>query len=277
MGGVSKDGTDEVLALVKEHLFDKVNMSSWLARSNIDSHDKASNDRIEALAILRNLALAPLWDETSAHLFDDATVIVFMNDIVLCPEDVYELLIQHIYQDATMSCAMDWVSQGQIFYDSWVSRSMSGDLFSEIPQDIRLSFPENMFWDHELSQDKWQRHQALQVYSCWGFMVALAARPFLKDRIRFRSAASGECYMGEPMTLAKDLWRSEQGRVLVVPTVNVAYSDRESLFVKARRGYVNNTIEDGRHTERITWKMKPPGQVKCQPEWGPKRWCVDSI
>lgn len=205
-----------------------------------------------------------------------------MNDIVLCPEDVYELLFQQVYQDAMMACAMDWVYQGKVFYDSWVARSMSGDLFIEVPQDIRVAFGDNLFWDHRLSKDKWERHQPLQVYSCWGGVVALASKPFTRDGIRFRASVKGECYMGEPMTLAKDLWRSEQGRVLLVPSVNVAYSDREATFVKGRRGYVHDHVEvdvfeDGKRTEKVIWRSKPPGQVKCQEEWGPDRWWVEPV
>jgi alpha-1,3-mannosyltransferase len=281
VAGASKDGTDEMLYLIKEHLFDKQGIDSWLQYTTTDSHDTAT-ERIESLAFLRNLALSPMWKEGSSKLFNEASVVVFINDIVPCPHDIYELLFQQVYQDASMACAMDWVYQGAVFYDSWVARSMSGDLFLEVPQDVRLVFGDNFFWDHGLSKDKWDRHQPLQVYSCWGGMVALASKPFLRDDIRFRASRQEECHMGEPMTLAKDLWRSDQGLVLIVPSVNVAYNDREATIMKARRGYVQdyvdvNSKEDGRRTEKIAWSARPPGQVKCQEEWGPKRWWVGPI
>ena len=44
------------------------------------------------------------------------------------------------YQNATQTCAFDWIHDGGCFYDVWVSRSLTGDTFFEIPQSGSWDF-----------------------------------------------------------------------------------------------------------------------------------------
>jgi len=157
---------------------------------------------------------------------------------------------------------------------------MSGNTFFEIPQDVSWAFNKNMFWDDPLSKPKYENFQPFQVYACWGGIATLDSRPFMDGSLSWRNSTDGECYMGEPTLLSKDLHALGLGRVMTVPSVNVAYSDAEGSRCKKRRGYVSSHVdeskpyvagEDDPQTERIEW-LPPPGQVKCQPQWNVNYW-----
>jgi alpha-1,3-mannosyltransferase len=111
--GRSNDGTYPVLAAMR-HKLEAIGVKYWLHQSDIDPHGEGM-ERISALAELRNMAMAPLLDEP--HLFTEDVVTVFSNDVAICPDDILELLFQHIYQNATMTCGMDWVYGGDTFYE----------------------------------------------------------------------------------------------------------------------------------------------------------------
>lgn len=83
-------------------------------------------DRIDQLAVYRNVALAPLTTTTTnGTAFTD---VVFVNDVFTCPGDVLELLFQRRVQSADAACGMDWrANKGPghwwrdsvVYYDSW--------------------------------------------------------------------------------------------------------------------------------------------------------------
>jgi len=190
-----------------------------------------------------------------------------------------ELIYQHQYQGATMTCAMDWIYNGDTFYDWWVSRSIVGNIFFELTQGGSYDHQDNLFWDDPVSKGKFDRLQPLQVYSCWNGAVVLDAKPFIEQKLGFRSSdlAGGECFMGEPTLLCKDMWRQGIARVQVVPTVNLGYSNEEVIAIKRRRGYVADHIDtskppEERQAEPITWEQKPPGHLKCLPWWDKPSW-----
>ena len=274
--GRSTDGTYRVLHSLGSKL-GELGVEYYLRQSDINPH-AAHQGRIGALSILRNLAIQPLSLEQER--FSEQTILLFLNDVALCPDDVLELLLQHTYQNATMTCAMDWVNGGDTFYDSWVSRSMSGNTFFEIPQDMSWAFQNNKFWDDPVSKARYDQFLPFQCFSCWGGMVTLDARPFQTGQVTFRKAAEGECDAGEPTLLAKDLHRVGLGRIATIPTVNVAYTDAEGARTKKRRGHVHQKVditksialEDfERSQERIEWRP-PPGQIKCMPTWTDQSW-----
>lgn len=83
-------------------------------------------DRIDQLAVYRNVAIEPMRSQPAAGWGD----VVFINDVYVCPADVLELLFQRKAQDADAACAMDWRRtkglgqrwrDGIKFYDNWVS------------------------------------------------------------------------------------------------------------------------------------------------------------
>jgi len=271
--GRSTDHTLEILEGLRPQLA-KIGARYFLDTSSIDPL-KEGTDRIVGLSALRNMALAPLTEHSD--LFDPDTIITFSNDVASCPDDILELLYQHRYQGAAMTCAFDWICDGACFYDVWVSRSMVGNTFFEIPSDVSWAYHDILFWDDPLSRDRFGRFQPLQVYSCWGGMVTLDAKVFVAQKIQFRASRDGECYMGEPMTLAKDMWAYGMGRIAAIPLVNVGYSNEEGEQVKQRKGYVSDHVNTSRpadepQTDKIEWQTNPPGQLKCLPSFENPSW-----
>ena len=65
-------------------------------------------------------------------------------------------------------------------------------------------------------------------------MVTLDSRPFQNGDMLFRNSTDGECYAGEPTTLASDLHRLGLGKIATVPAVNVAYKRPRRLNNKAQ-------------------------------------------
>lgn len=275
--GRSDDGTYEVLAALRAELA-ALHIRFYLDTNSIDPKAEGTN-RIVALSELRNQALKPLTQTSAAAdepQYAEDTIILFVNDVALCAEDLLELLFQHVTQSAHMTCAFDWQWSGTCFYDSWVSRSMAGNLFFEIPQDAKWDYFQSMFFDDPLNKRRYDAFLPVQVYSCWGGMVTLDARPFVNRQLRFRASDAGECYMGEPTLLAKDMWRLGIGKIAAIPTVNVAYNDEEAKSTKKERGYVgdhvNLTLSEPTDDERIPWLSEPPGMVKCLPAFNEPSW-----
>ena len=268
--GRSTDGTYQILAALRDE-FEKLGTEYYMSTSDVSPHD-GKQDRIEGLAFLRNLALAPLVMD-QAKFSPDAQVI-FLNDIYLCPHDILELLYQQKTQQATMTCGMDWSHGGAIFYDIFVARSIVGETFWQIAQDGLWHFSSNLFWADRQTRAKYQNHQPFQVYACWNGGAVISAKPFMERRIKFRRNSEGECYMGEPTLFAKDLWRLGLGRIQVVPTVNVAY-DNQTEEAKDMHGrvedYLNMTSAEFQ-TELVEWQEAPPSLVKCMEQFHEPYW-----
>ena len=110
--GRSTDGTYEILAALEAEM-DKLGAKYVLQTSDLNPTGEGT-DRIKALADLRNKALAPLYNTPTQ--FDLDTTVIFINDVALCMEDILELVHQKAYQEADMTCAMDWINDGSDFY-----------------------------------------------------------------------------------------------------------------------------------------------------------------
>src|SRR5271156_3401123 len=154
--GRSTDGTFEIVAALREEV-EKLGVHYYLGTNDTDPKS-GSIDRIHALAGLRNQALRPLIQHR--ELYNINTLIIFVNDITLCVDDLLEMLHQQIVQSAVMTCAMDWKDCGgaMVFYDLWISRGINGDLFYEVPQDIRWgvkpTYADNLFWNDNSTREK---------------------------------------------------------------------------------------------------------------------------
>jgi alpha-1,3-mannosyltransferase len=171
---------------------------------------------------------------------------------------------------------MDWVDHGNTFYDSWISRGMTGDMFIEIPQSGSFDFKQNLFWNDPGTKKRFEKGLPFQVYSCWNGGAVFTARPLLKHNVTFRASYKDECYMGEPTLFCKDFWAQGFGRIAVVPSVNVGYNDDESRGAKQKFGYASDIVwktekEDHLNTH-IHWKSSPPDLVKCEPDWVHPSW-----
>jgi alpha-1,3-mannosyltransferase len=268
--GQSKDNTWEILELLRQEIKD---MSLEFHLTSSDIKPKESNDRIQGLADLRNLALQKLFDNPNAY--SSKTMVIFLNDLSLCVDDILELLYQLALQKADMTCAMDWAVNGQFFYDVWVARGINGDTFFEIPQSGSWDFASNLFWNDPKTRKRLDAMQPFQVYACWNGITTFHAKPLLDHSIRFRSQQEGECFMGEPTYLCKDLWRHGYSKIAVVPSVNVAYSHNESVSIKTRLGSVSDALKKAAssdESELINWQKEPPAMVKCARMWTKPSW-----
>jgi alpha-1,3-mannosyltransferase len=263
--GRSDDGTFEVLDELRSSL-QALGVKYFFQTGDIDPTAQGK-DRIEALASLRKLALQdPLAHP--AH-YDPDTTVIFLNDVALCMEDILEILHQRNRQGADQTCAMDWtyVGDNPTFYDVWIARGMTGDLFFNIPENGSWDFAWNLFWNDDKARARLAAAKPFQVFACWNGVTAFTAKPLLDGRIKFRARGPGECFQGEPKLFAKDMWAKGYGRIAVVPSVNVEYSDEAARKIKALKGYVARHVKDGGHDERIEWETKPPEKVKCMPDY----------
>jgi len=105
---------------------------------NIQTHlpkvDWEQYHRIDLLAKMRNEGMKPLYDTAPSGLTYDGkpwSAVVYYNDVYLSGTHFLELLHQHYMQDADMTCG--WDHAGKWFYDGWVGRDMSGDLYTPFP------------------------------------------------------------------------------------------------------------------------------------------------
>lgn len=113
------------------------------------SIDPTQGDRIRNLADLRNLALEPLLKRRGELKPSSEAVVIFLNDVVPCPDDILEFVLQKRRLSATITCAMDWTYVGRdpTFYDVWVARSIHGDSLFEIPADGSWKSAWNLLWN----------------------------------------------------------------------------------------------------------------------------------
>jgi alpha-1,3-mannosyltransferase len=275
--GNDGDGTRDVLRELRISL-EEENISYFYKWTDINPNE---GSRIERLAALRNLALQPLLDMHMPDLAgirttSENTTVVFLNDVAACPEDILELALQRHRLQATMTCAMDWTYVGKdpTFYDVWIARGMNGDSFFEIPPDGSWDQAWNLLWNHAASQSRLHAHLPFQVFACWNGATAFSAKPVLEG-LRFRESIADrdECVQGEPELFCKDLWFRGQGKIAVIPSVNLEYSDEAGLKIKKLKGYTSDLVRGKTpEDERIEWIPDPPEQVKCMPGWDKQVW-----
>ncbi|KXH64434.1 alpha-1,3-mannosyltransferase CMT1 [Colletotrichum nymphaeae SA-01] len=269
--GNSGDGTYEILHLLRPEI-EKLGTEYHFSRSDLDP---GAGDRIPKLAELRNMALAPLVSGGPGKYAADA-VVLFLNDVAICLEDILELAHQRLYLGADMTCGFDWTYVGPdpTFYDVWISRTIAGDSFFEIPADGNWNSAWNIFWNEDTSRRRFFDHKPLQVFSCWNGAVAMTARPLLDRLVSFRAPGPGECFQGEPQLFCKDLWNAGFGKIAVVPSVNLEYSDEAGRKIKAAKGYTSQWVggEDEVQDFRVEWKADPPEKVKCMASYDKQTW-----
>lgn len=134
--GQSDDGSGELLAgALRDHLlFIGVPPKNIFVTTHTPELDWKTSHRIELLARMRNDAMAPIFESETPHLSPDGkewSAVVWHNDVYFGAAHVLELLHQHEVQDADITCG--WDHAGKWFYDGWVGRDMSGDLYSPFP------------------------------------------------------------------------------------------------------------------------------------------------
>lgn len=149
-----------------------------------------------------------------------------------------------------MTCPIDYSSIGPNrlgFYDLSVGRTIHGDLLydafytdSQKPAEGTLSkilaaaassgqkswsMDRELFWRDPVGRERARLGLPVQVFSCWNGGIVVSADPFYKlTNLRFRRNHPGECSESECSHFTKDLWVGGYGRIMVAPTVAVAYS-----------------------------------------------------
>jgi hypothetical protein len=244
--------------------------------------DCLASVRIPVMALLRNLALLPLYnvsnitelnaraaaakaatatskshgglsaavsrpDFTATHLgFSLPTYVVFLNDVILYAEDIIELISTEGGQ-YDLACGMDFdVLQ---LYDTWVARDLNGATLSGW-------FP---FVRERTAQAKLIAGQPFRVYSCWNGAVALPAAALVDSGLVFRSWTAGEprsphvkpivtsvwsdeCPASECHLICKDLWSAGHSRIFMNPRVRLAYNVATELKQRVLMPLVNSLL-----------------------------------
>lgn len=268
--GRSDDGTYEVLKVLGKEI-ERIGAQYFLSTSEIDPTAEGVG-RIKALAELRNQALWPLFHHPQEYTMNGT--IIFINDVALCMEDILELIHQRFYQNADMTCAMDWTYVGRdpTFYDVWIARDMNGDAFFNIPEDGNWNSAWNLFWNNPDAQQALKAGRPFQVFSCWNGATAFTAKPVLEQKIKFRSAYENECAQGEPKIFCKEMWSLGYWKIAVVPSVNLEYSDEAAKKIKSAKGYVSNWVDRQAGSAQIEWVRSPPPLVKCIQSYADQTW-----
>lgn len=263
--GRSDDGTFEVLDQLRASM-QLLGIRYHFKSSDINPLAKGG-DRIEGLAKLRNLAVRDLI--AHPEHYDKDTTVIFSNDISLCMEDILEIIHQRNFQGADQTCAMDWtyVGDNPTFYDVWIARGMTGDLFFNIPEDGSWDNAWNLFHNDPKAHARWSSSKPFQVFSCWNGITAFTAKPLMEKKIKFRAHKENECFQGEPNLFAKDMWFNGYGKIAVVPSVNVEYSDEGTKKIKALKGYTSKHVANEGDDIKIEWEISPPEKVKCMPDY----------
>lgn len=279
--GRSDDGTYEVVAALRPRV-ESMGAQFYLSTTRSRAKDE-DLQRAERLSAMRNKVLEPLREVTStgpvrglSGTFSPDTVAVILDAIALCPEDILELILQHVHQGARMSCAVDWIWNETLVSNSRDVRSLDGTPIFDISRGSSISRVEDVFFQNHTNRHRYEASLPVQVYSCWGGMVVLDALPFAEDWIKFRLAASGECATSEAMLLARDLYQRRGGRIMAVPAINVAHSNKDAAEIKQLRGYVQDHVHMFQpaldNQETIGWQRAPPAMVKCLSSQDDPRW-----
>ncbi|KAK0627643.1 cryptococcal mannosyltransferase 1-domain-containing protein, partial [Immersiella caudata] len=235
-----------------------------------------------------SLPLDPLTNTTLTSLRDNLSptaTVLFINDVAACAEDLLELLHQRRLQSASLVCAMDWAHTSTepnptppypltdpiFFYDVWIARSLNGDIFFPIaPESGSWANATQLFPTEPIARARMRAGLPFQVFSCWNGAVAFSAAPLVSHSVSFRSPRKGECIQGEAQLICKDFWVAGHGRIAVVPSVNLEYTDARGWQTKAQKGYVSDFVR-GTRPEVIEWKG-PPEEVMCMPTFGDQSW-----
>ncbi|KAK0643238.1 cryptococcal mannosyltransferase 1-domain-containing protein [Cercophora newfieldiana] len=196
-----------------------------------------------------------------------------------------------------MVCAMDWAHGGEtytpsdpiFFYDVWIARSLTGDIFFDVDPTLgSWQNATNLFPFDPVSRTRMRAGLPFQVFACWNGAIAFGAAPLFNHEVGFRWPRKEECFQGEAQLWCKDLWLAGHGKIAVVPSVNLEYTDKRGRQTKVQKGYVSDFVQgtrpppedDGQGRddergvsleERIEWKG-PPDMVKCMPTFGDQTW-----
>jgi alpha-1,3-mannosyltransferase len=96
--------------------------------------------------------------------------------------------------------------------------------------------------------------------------------------IRFRRSAHDKFLQGEPQLFCKYMWYFGYGKIAIVPSVNIEYSNEAAKRQKELKGYVSHWVngdgdEENDQSVKIEWEEDPPAKTKCyQGPWTNQTW-----
>ncbi|OXC64975.1 hypothetical protein AYX13_05801 [Cryptococcus neoformans] len=284
--GDSADGSGEILAYaMRAHLLNiGVPPSHIHIQTQLPAVDWDNHHRIELLAEMRNSGMQPFYDTAATGLSPDGhswTGIVFYNDVYLSATHFLELMHQHLKQDADMTCG--WDHAGKWFYDGWVARDMSGDLFTPFPvREEDKDLPQKLFPSSPETLKRYNRLLPFQAFAAWNGITVMSPEPFLPPyNVRFRRGTPRtddfwECQASESSFISWDFWKYGFGRIAVVPGVHATYGKGDAML----RGWVEWPSEEDSYGETIWWDPNPPHKIRCH-DWpdklGKGYWAWDTV
>lgn len=158
--------------------------------------------------------------------------------------------------------------------------ALSGNLFFDIPPNGSWDRSEFLFPFDPEAKARFAFQRPFQVFACWNGAAVFTAKPILDGEVDFRRVREGECFQGEPQLFCKDMWWAGYGKIAVVPSVNLEYTDEKGRWVKKVKKYTSDWVKQENETEgdmegappmKIEWKG-PPDEVKCMPAFDRQEW-----
>ncbi|KAJ5573545.1 uncharacterized protein N7459_007972 [Penicillium hispanicum] len=208
------------------------------------SRGKPELRRIPYLSRTRNESLRPLEALAKQGITFDK--VLFLNDVVFTPNDVFELLDTNDGSYAA-ACSLDF-SKPPNYYDTFALRDAGGH------EAVMSSWP---FFRNPRSRRAMKNMQPVPVQSCWNGMVAMPAAPFVANPpLRFRgipdSLATSHLEGSECCLIHADNPLSAQDGIYLNPLVRVGYSSPAYVAVNPIVNWLSpRTILQGLWVNRI--------------------------
>lgn len=250
----------------------------------------------------KNLLMEPFYSGDAIHQLDVPAFsnVVFIEDSIFCAEDVLELLYEHKFQGAQLTCALEW--RGGLIHDKWTIRTLTGKppymqsalntFFKPSPgsgtgtNDVKLPTP---FFTDPTTRKRYRLLRSSPVFSCWSNIVIIDPRVFLpvskdgntpsggedgeankpeeqKPGLRFRTISSDPDKYSETFLFCVDMWSRDMYKIIIVPRASIG--DTFGMYDLVR--------QDGRRTLKhpvglepegrmlisyFRWNTQPPGEI----------------
>ncbi|GJJ13584.1 hypothetical protein Clacol_007840 [Clathrus columnatus] len=204
----------------------------------------------------KNLAMDPFYSSIAMEQLGISSFdyVVLIEDSVFCAGDVLELLFEHKFQGAELTCALEW--RGGLLHDKWTIRTSNGKppymrselegFFNQTKKTGAASLPTPFFTD-PATRKRYRFLRSFPLFSCWSSIVILDPRVFLpvsaaidgnvdaakegeekkpvreKEGLRFRVAANGHDsdQYSDTFLFCVDMWERGMYKILMVPSASV--------------------------------------------------------
>jgi len=202
--GDSSDNTGKLLDEFKKEL------DNLKVKNKIITHkvvEKKNFERIEFLAMVRNLAMAYIYEIPELDFSN--TKIIFLNDVIYSYRDILNLLMTND-QNYDLACGLDFYES---FYDVWVSRGIDG---------FPLSFYYPYF-PNKVAAERVINGENVRVFTCWNGAIVMKAEPF-KDKELLYFRPNKKYRQSECTVLIVDMLYLGYNKVILNPNVKFTYT-----------------------------------------------------